>query len=173
MNQFLSADFQLRFHRRQQAAQGFQQVDHDGRQLRQRPLPVCFPPPLPLLVTAAVGRMTTPLRGQPLLFLLQTFPLAREAALLLLHLGGNAHHTKRGDFGDCQYSARCIELIPLRGKKKPAWRNQTPSGLFIPPNNANNLHPSEIARNRGWSALPHQGKADWPLKKALGAHLTF
>src|SRR3984957_2595678 len=46
-------------------------------------------------MSAVVEGMTAPLCGQPLLFLLQTIPLAREAALLLLHLGGNAHHTKR------------------------------------------------------------------------------
>jgi hypothetical protein len=54
----------------------------------------------------------------------------------------------------------CVELILLRGKKKPAWRNQTPSGLFIPPNNVNTLPALKKGCNEGWPERLYQGKTD-------------
>ncbi len=92
---FLSPDFEFHFQRGNQPTQRLQEIDHNRRQLRRRGFPHFLLPPFALNVLAVIQGVAASLRGQALLLALETFPLPRDAALLLLLRRGHPDHTER------------------------------------------------------------------------------
>ena len=91
---FLGSGFEFDFQRRNEPAQGFQQVDHDRGQLRAGGLPNRLPPPFALDVLAVIQSVAASLCGQALALALETLPLPRDAPLLFLLGAGNPDHTE-------------------------------------------------------------------------------